>query len=127
MNIFSFRRSARQVYRSRVLRGFRYALGRTTEDDAFTLLSEAERLVGCYSLETISTTDVIDYARESFVEGPELEIAADAAARRVSHKWDSFSDLRSTATDWAMDLVNEWADDYGLKRLPEVAEQEEAS
>ena len=101
---------------------WRYATQRLTRDDGISLLYDAERAAGIFGLESISTGDVLEHARERWGDVPELADYADAATRRVWSKWSGNGEITGAAEDWAMDLIAEYAaeDNVTLSELAEA-------
>lgn len=119
-----------QSHARRALRGARYAIGRTTKDDASHMLWEAQSLVGCWPLCCVSTGDVLERARDFYADHPALDEICDDAASRVASKWNDSGDSTSAAVDWAMELVERYASERGvdlIKRDEDALDLVEAS
>ena len=102
----------------RIAIGLRYAMGRTSQADAETMLYECSEIAGDWTLSSFSAGDVIEDALEEYEDTPELRAICKSAARRVWNKWNGSGDEAGAARDWAMDLVREWAGQDGLSGLP---------
>ena len=92
----------------------RYALGRSTIDDAWQMFHDAEHITGFRTLEGISTDGVTQQAFERYGESPQIAALAEKACRRVADKWSGNSDITNAAEDWAFDLIEEYARTDGL-------------
>jgi hypothetical protein len=102
---------------------WRYATGRTTTQDAWTLTHEMEDITGYYALEGIDRDTFVDSLRERFGDVPELhELATDACAR-VAGKWNSTGDISYAAEGWASDLVQRYAIERDITLVDSWAEE----
>lgn len=119
MNLWTLR-----FYVKRAARGLRYAVGMTTEGDAWTLFHDANIVTGYRPLEGISETSVLEWVAERFgettAELPQMRRLVTYACARVADKWCSTGDITSAAEDWAMSLITENAEDFGLPPLADA-------
>jgi hypothetical protein len=92
-----------------------------TEDDAYEIARECHEVTCNWPLETISVESVIDAAQERWSDFPRLREYAEQASARVWSKWSSTGDVSGAAVDWALDLMNEYAEEDGIK-LQEIVE-----
>lgn len=108
---------------------YRYATGKLTEDDGFDLIWDAQRITGCYCLESFSRESVMESAADRWGDIPELAALVDQACDRVYSKWSSNGHEADAACDWAMDLVAEYAAAEGITLKdswsPETVDSEE--
>ena len=99
---------------ARIARGLRYAAEGMTKNDEWMLMHQAEESTGFRCLEGLSESSVAELFCDRFQECPEMdELIADACSR-VAHKW-SGGEITDSAEEWAMDLVQEYARDRGVK------------
>lgn len=108
--------SARHTCR-RYATAWRYARRRSTLTDGYNLLHDAERIVGIYSLESLSVQSTTDLAVDRYGEEHRdaLEELTERACDRVVSKWNSSGEAVNAAEGWACDLVAEYAAEQGLK------------
>ena len=99
----------------RLRRAWAYFTGKLTEDDASWMVSELNGECGYTILETLDTASVLEWAEELF--GPHEHMAewVRDAVRRVGGKWEGSGEIQSAASDWAIDLVREYAAQDGVK------------
>ena len=98
----------------RVRRAVRYALGRTTPDDAWSFYLECEDITGYHGLEGISENTVLEQCIERYGDMPELPRLVAEACSYVSRKWHSSGDTCSAAEDWAFELIRQNAIDENV-------------
>jgi hypothetical protein len=105
----------------RLLRAWRYFTGRLSADDARWIMFECERPAGCHPLLTLCVDDVLEQARETFADHPELSRLIADGCERVGDKWVSHNDELYDAGRWAIELAQEYAANEGvtLVRLDE--------
>lgn len=102
-------------------RAFRYAIGRTSHDDALNLLYDAEALSNHYALCSISAESLQEDALDLFEPFPGLERYCEEAVSRVASKWEDGGETTGAALDWALSLVREYAAADGVA-LVEIGE-----
>ena len=95
-------------------RAWRYLTNTMTEDDAYSIMEETYDLVGSYPLEEISAGAVLKAALRRWEDHPDLRRLSEEATARVYSKWDSDGHLRGAAEDWALNLVEEYAESSGI-------------
>jgi len=94
---------------------YRYLTETLSEDDASRLVGEVQPFSGWFPLETISVEQVVETSGDRWSNpAEEIRPLAEQACRRVWNKWDSTGDIPSSAEDWAMDLIAEYAEEDGL-------------
>jgi hypothetical protein len=95
--------------------GYLFANGGLTRDEALSMIVTCQQIAGNYGLETLSVEDVIQDAGYRWSNPCEdIEPFAHAACMQVYRKWDSDGHLRSAASDWALNLIEEWAREQGV-------------
>lgn len=99
---------------SRVVRAWRYATDRMSEDDAQRITSDCRYLAGWHPLELLSVRSLLEVLAEKYEDHPELERLARDACDRVGDKWNGSGDDASAAEDWASDLVAQYASQDGI-------------
>lgn len=93
---------------------WRFAAGTMTRDDAHWLSYHADCAAECWPLVSIETDSVLELAEDKWGKHPELSRLASDATRRVWNKWNSNGDEQNAACDWAMDLIEEYAEADGI-------------
>lgn len=97
----------------RYARAFRYATGRATVDDGWTFHHDAEEICGCWWLESLSESSVLDNAIEHYGDVPRLPELVRRACARVASKWNSSGDIPGAAENWAFDPIAEYVTPTG--------------
>ena len=97
----------------RLGQAWRLALGRTTREDARDLHWMIEDRAGWRTLVSIDDDEVLERIQDLGHDGARAEEWAERASARVASKFDT-SDVSTSAVDWAMDLVAEYARDDGV-------------
>lgn len=95
-------------------RAWRYATGTWSRDDAGWIILDAQPVAGYTILETLDTDSVIEWAEELFGSHPRMAEWAASAVARVGYKWSGTGDIQSAASDWAIDLIRQYAADDGV-------------
>lgn len=96
---------------------YKYLTRTLTPTEATTLIAEIQPVSEWYPLETFDVDNVIQSAIDRWGDRPELEEYAQRACRRVWNKWDSSGDISWNASEWALDLIIEYAKDDGIELL----------
>ena len=99
---------------ARYARAVRYATGRMSIDDAWSVWRDAQNVTGFRCLEGISESSVADAAYDRFGDNPELTPIIAQACARVADKWNCSGDTQNAAEDWALDLIAAYAAADGL-------------
>jgi hypothetical protein len=98
----------------RLYRAWCYFTSRLSADDAQRIMFECERPAGWHPLLTLCVDDVLEEARETFADHPELpRLIADGCAR-VGSRWESHNDDLYEARRWAIELAEEYATEEGI-------------
>ena len=100
-------------------RAIRYAMGRSTIDDAWQFHHDSQNITGFRCLEGLSEHSVLDALFDQYGNNPALESFVTRACSRVADKWNSSDDIASAAEDWAVDLVREYATEAGISLMKE--------
>jgi hypothetical protein len=99
----------------RIVRAWRYCIGRLTADDAQTIMLDCRHSAGWYPLLVLTVDDALEQAHETLLDHPELpRLIADGCAR-VADKWECHNDELYTARHWAINLAQGYAADEGLE------------
>lgn len=99
----------------RCLRAWRYATNHLSEDDAGWIIADVQPLSGYAVLETIDAASVLEWAEELYGPHPKLAEWVRDAIQRVGQKWQSSGDAQNAASDWAIDLVRDYAAQEGVE------------
>lgn len=99
---------------TRLVRAWRYFMGRLSTDDAQRVMLDCRAPAGWHPLLVLTVEDTLEQARETFADHPELtRLIADGCAR-VEDKWESYGDELYEARRWAIDVAEGYAADEGL-------------
>lgn len=109
MNLYAWRNRLQ-----RLARAWRYAIGGMTTADAHAFVFEAQPVAGYAILETLDVESVAEFAEELFGAHDGLQGWASDAVARVGYKWGGTGDIQSAASDWAIDLIREYAAQDGV-------------
>lgn len=93
----------------RARQGWRWMRGTLTREDARDMQWKIDHLAGWYPLVVLSVDDIKEQLEDMYESQPQFDELADRAASRVYSKFDDYSDMRSNAQDWAVDLVRDYA------------------
>lgn len=100
---------------NRAGRAWRYLRGTWTESDASQMAYEAHPVAGYAVLETFDVESTLEWAREYYGDHPRMEEWVRQAVDRVGYKWSGSGDVQSAASDWAIDLVHQYAASEGVE------------
>jgi hypothetical protein len=103
-------------------------IGSTSQDDANSLLYDAQRLAGSYGLEALSEETVLERVVERYGDVEGLSGLVQCACQHVWSKWSSDGHMTGAAEDWAMDLIAEYAKQDGIELVDswdDAGEEEE--
>lgn len=113
----SWARDHRYCIRYRVARwrrGWRYATGRLSADDAQCVTLDCRYPAGWHPLLLLTVEDTLEQACEVIADHPDLpRLIADGCAR-VGDRWESYNDELWEARRWAISLAREYAADEGI-------------
>ena len=99
-----------------------YARNRINPSQANDVIYNCQAAAGWYPLETLSVDDCLQTALDCYWEAhPQLENLVQSACDRVASKWESTGHTASTAEDWALDLVPEYARARGIELTRQAA------
>jgi len=105
-------RTVRRVVQWR--RGWCYATGRLSADDAQRVMLDCRDPAGWHPLLVLTVEDTLEQAREDIADHPELpRLIADGCAR-VGDKWESYNDELWEARRWAIELAKQYAAAEGI-------------
>lgn len=95
-------------------RGWRYAAGRLSADEAQRLMLDCRHPAGWHPLLVLTVEDTLEQAREDIADHPDLaRLVADGCAR-VGDKWEPFYGELLEARCWAINLAKTYAVDEGI-------------
>lgn len=100
--------------RARLAIALRYAMGKTTEADAQTLMFEMQGIAGVWALEIIDVEGVLASARDRWGDHLGMEQWAHEASSRVWSKWGGDGHVTDAAQGWALDLIEQYAASEGV-------------
>ena len=105
----------RACYRlARWRRGWRYAAGRLSADEAQRILLDCRFPAGWHPLLVLTVEDTLEQAREEIADHPDLaRLVADGCAR-VGDKWEPYYGELLEARCWAINLAKNYAVDEGI-------------
>ncbi len=108
-------RCYRACYRlARWRRGWRYAAGRLSADEAQRILLDCRFPAGWHPLLVLTVEDTLEQAREDIADHPDLaRLVADGCAR-VGDKWEPYYGELLEARCWAINLAKNYAVDEGI-------------
>ena len=108
--------------------GYMLANGTLDQDAANDIIYECQPVAGWYPIETLSVDRIIEDAGFRWSNpAADIEPFAAQAARRVWNKWDSSGDAPDAASDWACDLIAEYARQDGVALVEGEREDAEVS
>jgi hypothetical protein len=102
-------------------RAWHYARGTLSKDAASQVRWDCQDAAEDYTLISLSVADVYDNALERWEDHPDLRGLCAEAAGRVASKFDDYTEVRSSCTDWALELVGDYAESCGIT-LAEIEE-----
>jgi hypothetical protein len=108
---------------NRYRRGWRYATDTWTAADAGWIGYECQDVAGNWTLESLGLDGILNDARAKWRPHPDLERLAADAGSRVGSKWNSSGDTASAASDWALDLIEEYARDENIDLVERDGEE----
>ena len=88
--------------------------GTLTPMQARTLTCDLEAISGSYALESFERDVVLSMARERWGDVAELPDMVWSACARVASKWDCNGDNGSSAEGWAMEMIEDYAQQRGV-------------
>ena len=95
-------------------RGWRYAAGRLSADEAQHILLDCRFPAGWHPLLVLTVEDTLEQAREEIADHPDLaRLVADGCAR-VGDKWEPYYGELLEARCWAINLAKNYAVDEGI-------------
>ena len=95
-------------------RGWRYAVGRLSADEAQRLMLDCRYPAGWHPLLVLTVEDTLEQAREEIADHPDLSrLVADGCAR-VGDKWEPYYGELLEARCWAINLAKNYAVDEGI-------------
>jgi hypothetical protein len=103
-------------------RGLAYARGRLTPDQAQSMTYDIERAAGWYHLVSLDEEYVMEEALERWQPHPELAALVAEACDYVGSKYEDHNDVAYHAKGWALDKVQEYAEERGI--ILELTEDE---
>ena len=103
-----------QSFRRRWMCACRYALDRSTIDDAYDLYLHAQFVTGKWNIETLSESDVLAMAVAKWGNHPELPDLVTRACVHVATTWLESADDKRLAEHSALAVVSLYADDAKL-------------
>jgi hypothetical protein len=111
----------------RCRRALAYARGRMDHNQANDIIFDCQAAAGWYLLETLSVDGCLQTALDCYWQHhPELENLVQYACSRVASKWESNGNAPATAEDWALDLIQEFAQARGIQLTPLTQQLAEA-
>ena len=111
----------------RYRRALAYARGRMDHNQANDIIFDCQAAAGWYPLETLSVDGCLQTALDCYWQHhPELETLLQFACARVASKWESNGNAPATAEDWALDLIQEFAQARGIQLTPLTQQLAEA-
>lgn len=111
---FSFWKYRAHERAKRLHRACRYMAGTMSQDDAQWMIMDCESAAGWYPLMILSVDDVLERAREVFVDHPALHEFVTEGCVRVRRKWECYGDELEAAIDWAIESAQEYAASEGI-------------
>jgi len=105
----------RACYRlARWRRGWRYAAGLLSADEAQRVMLDCRYPAGWHPLLVLTVEDTLEHAREEIADHPDLaRLVADGCAR-VGDKWEPYYGELLEARCWAINLAKNYAVDEGI-------------
>ena len=99
---------------ARVGRAWAYLAGRLSAEDAQQVILDCRCPAGWHPLMVLTVNDVLEQARGTFVDQPELPWLAAEACLHVERRWSSHGDELEQAQSWALELMQRYAPDDGI-------------
>ena len=93
---------------------FRYLFGRLTDEQAFLIIADCRQTAGWHPLLVLERGDVLNEARETFVDNPHLRRLTARACRQVEHNCVGRWKEHDRASAWAVRLVQDYAKEEGI-------------
>jgi len=95
-------------------RGWRYAAGHLSADEAQRVMLDCRYPAGWHPLLVLTVEDTLEQAREEIADHPDLSrLVADGCAR-VGDKWEPYYGELLEARCWAINLAKNYAVDEGI-------------
>lgn len=104
-----------QQHLSRWQRAWAYATDRMTKDQASQMAYDCQAPAGSFSLISLDVDGVLEDASNTYMDHPDLERLCAEAVQRVASKFDDYTEVRSSCSDWALDLVVQYAKQEGVE------------
>jgi hypothetical protein len=92
-----------------------FAHGVMSQEDAYSMLYDLQKIVGDYLLESLTVESVLEESGYRWTNSTEqIRPYAEDACRRVWAKWSSDGTIANAAQDWACNLIAEYAAEDGV-------------